>query len=1198
MIKEILNQGEICYKTSVRYLRTYRPSRQILRIVKLTVLLTAAFTFQVSAFIFAQTISLSYKNASLKTVIGALSNQGMIDFVYKDQYMEEARPVTVDLENVPLEIAIKQIFKDQPFEYHIEDGIVYITPLQKQRLSNPIRKDGVQQRQIQMRVLSDTGTPLAGASVYRLDGRGKRVSVLTKTDDSGHFAYSPELIGTQLEVVYVGYQQQKITASERGGDIALKQLLTEVDEVEVVFNTGYQQLPKERATGSFGVVSESQIDKPTLNIGQRLIGTMGGVQANLDVDRNPTFEIRGQTSLFASADPLVVVDGFPIQGGFESINPNDVESITVLKDAAAASIWGARAANGVIVITTKKGSKDGGLSIDFQAFTRIGGKLDLDYVNPLASSSETIDYEMMSFNKWSARENNGAFDTNYGKQWSLGTIALSEHHLGYITEAERDDILNKLRTQDNRQQIKDYLLSNPIDQQYNLSIRSTTEKVRNAFSLMFNDSQSNFKETGTKKVLITNRNSTKVFDWLDFNSSIMLQYHTLTNNGVSLSNIQGLSPYEMLRNEDGSLTNIHQFYWPLIERNVPMSSFPYSDWTYNPISEIQNRDITNKGLNTRLIGGLVFKPTDWINFETSVQYENFNTFLRNHNFEGSFSVRDRVNKATTWDRDNDVFTPNLPMGGILDQSRVKMESYTFRNQLNVNKRFKERHQIDFAAGTELSSFVTETFKNPTTYGYNDETLTTGSFPNGPGGNFHQIKNWMGNNQTFAYNNTFTYGTERFFSLYGNAAYTLDNKYTLSASARTDASNLITDDPKYRYAPMWSVGGRWQVGKEDFLSSVDWLDNLGLRVTYGYNGNVDKSTAFMPLVNMNTTPNVYTNDLVATISSFGNPTLRWEKTGTTNIGIDFSMLSGKLFGKVDLYNKHGKDLIADLSIPSINGTTKQKLNNAEMVNRGIEIELGTRLPIRGSDIVWSGNLAFSYNHNKITKLFVARYEAYQLTDGGSASYVEGYNSNSMWMFRYAGVHNTQPMIHGDGDALYDFGQWTPGDGRDFMVNTGTKVAPYTLGLINSFKIYDFDFSFIFTGKLGHVFKRSTFNYPTTWNSRVLPNKHLSEVINSSHDEMVPLPLNDIEDRYYFWDRFLPYLDYVSANASHLRLQEVNLTYHLPTTNWPLLSKSRVMIYGQGNDLFTVLFNKYKEDPEYPIGTIKPLPKFTFGVKASF
>src|SRR5699024_9698527 len=191
-----------------------------------------------------------------------------------------------------------------------------------------------QQRQIQMRVLSDTGTPLAGASVYRLDGRGKRVSVLTKTDDSGHFAYSPELIGTQLEVVYVGYQQQKITASERGGDIALKLLLTEVDEVEVVFNTGYQQLPKERATGSFGVVSESQIDKPTLNIGQRLIGTMGGVQANLDVDGNPTFEIRGQTSLFASAEPLVVVDGFPIQGGFESINPNDVESITVLKDAA------------------------------------------------------------------------------------------------------------------------------------------------------------------------------------------------------------------------------------------------------------------------------------------------------------------------------------------------------------------------------------------------------------------------------------------------------------------------------------------------------------------------------------------------------------------------------------------------------------------------------------------------------------------------------------------------------------------------------------------------------------------------------------------------------------------------------------------------------------------------------------------------
>lgn len=1198
MNRGILYKGKLLYEEWGRYLGLLWPTRHIVRIMKFTAILTVVFTFQVSAFIFGQNINLSYKNASLKTVINAISSQGQIDFVYKEQFMENAKPVTIELNNGSIEGAIKQVFSGQPFQYHIEDGIVYITPRHSKFIIEQNDSPATQQQELRIRVLNPEGEPLVGASIYRVDSSGKRSTVIATTDENGYFTVDKDLEGSSVEVYHVGYSAERIVASERTKNITLSLQLTEVEEVEIVLNTGYQQLPKERATGSFGVVSKSQIEKPTLNIGQRLIGTMGGVQANLDVDGNPTFEIRGQTSLIASAEPLVVVDGFPIQGGFNSINPNDVESMTVLKDAAAASIWGARAGNGVIVITTKSGSSDGRLSIDFQAFTRVGSKLDLDYVNPLASSSETIDYEMMSFNKWSAQENNGSFEENYNKSWSLGTTALSEHYLGNITETERDDILNKLRLQDNRQQIRDNLLSNPVDQQYNLSIHSTTERMRNSFSLMFNDSQSNFKETGRKQVLLTHRSGTKVFEWLDFNTSITLQYHDQKQNGVSLSNIQQLSPYEMLRGEGGELTNIHQYYWPIMERNVPMSSFPYSDWTYNPISEIRNRDLNQKDLNARLMGGLVFKPLEGINFESSIQYETFHTFTNNHYYEGSFYVRDMVNTATFWDRDNDTFTPNLPEGGILDQSRVNMEAYTFRNQLSVNKDFSDRHQVNFVAGTELSSFLTNGFINPTTYGYNDETLTIGKFPNGPGGDFYQIKNWLGNNQTFDYTSSYTSTTERFFSLYGNAAYTLDRKYTVSASARTDASNLITDDPKYRYAPMWSVGGSWQMGREEFMQSVSWVDNLGVRLTYGFNGNVDKSTAFMPLVNMNTTPNSYTNDIFASVSSYGNPTLRWEKTGTVNLGVDFFFLQGKLFGKLDLYNKHGKDLIAELSIPSVNGTTTQKLNNAEMVNRGIEIELGTRLPIKGDDISWMGNLAFSYNKNEITSLFVSNYIASDLTDGGTRSYVEGYDANSMWMFRYAGVHNTQPMIHGEGDALYDFGQWTPGDGRDFMVNTGTKVAPYTIGLMNSFKIYDFDFSFIFTGKLGHVFKKSTFNYPTTWNSRVLPNKHLSDVINSSPDQMVPLPFNDIEDRYYFWDRFLPYLDYVSANASHFRLQEVNLTYHLPTTNWSLLNKSRLMVYAQGNDLFTVLFNKDKEDPEYPIGTIKPLPKFTFGVKASF
>src|SRR5690606_6938304 len=183
---------------------------------------------------------------------------------------------------------------------------------------------------------------------------------------------------------------------------------------------------------------------------------------------------------------LIVVDGFPIQGEFSSINPNDVESITVLKDAAAASIWGARSANGVIVITTKSGNR-AGMKVELSSFARISPKLDLGYVNPLASSAETVEYEKMAFGNWGAQVNTGNLQSNAGWQWVGATMAMSEHNLGFMSLADRDAELNRLKGLDNRQQIKDYLLANPFTQQYNLTVSGSTERMSNFVSLMFED---------------------------------------------------------------------------------------------------------------------------------------------------------------------------------------------------------------------------------------------------------------------------------------------------------------------------------------------------------------------------------------------------------------------------------------------------------------------------------------------------------------------------------------------------------------------------------------------------------------------------------------------------------------------------------------------------------------------------------------
>ncbi|WP_312336499.1 SusC/RagA family TonB-linked outer membrane protein [Sphingobacterium sp.] len=1179
--------------------------------MRLAAYLVLGTSLQLSANTYAQKVNLKFEKSSLETVFKEIRKQSGYSFLYNNELLKKGQKISVHLSNANVEQALDILLKDQPLEYHINGKIISLIPK-----AGPIRsKDNPSatitiQKKLNGYVRNEKGEPLQNATVSL-----KGTLVSTSTNSSGYFELTNAPAKGSLLISYVGYQTQEVSIA---ADLNNIRLVSETKALaEVVVSTGFQTINAERATGSFGRVSQEQIEKPSTNIAQRIIGTTAGVQATLDVDGNPRFEIRGQTSLnirdaagnlTANASPLVVVDGFAIQGDFKSINPNDVESINILKDAAAASIWGARAANGVIVIVTKKARQGTPLRVDFQAFTRIGQKFDLSYVNPLASSKETIDYEKMAFNKWSAVENSGSLESNYDKVWSQGLVALSENHLGFLSDTERDAQLARLSTLDNRQQIKDLLLAAPNSQQYNLSMQGSSGRMNNLFSLMHERNQSNFQETKNQKYMLNYRTSVNLFSWLDFNASTMLQYNNYDKNGVTLADIQGLSPYDMLTDADGSFTNISQYYWPLLQRSVPMNKFPYADWTYNPAQEIHARNKTSKELNARFMGGLTFKLMKGLSFDTKLQYELFNTNNRYLYNEDSFYVRKKVNQATSWDTKTGTLVSNLPKGGIIEQplsspsewNQVRVHAYSFRNQVNFNRIFNGKHEINAIAGSEISNQVSEQFYHPTVFGYNDATLTVGSFPNGPGGTFAPIKDWMGKNQTFTYSNAFGYRTERFFSLYGNAAYTYLNKYTLSGSIRTDASNMITDDPAYRYAPFWSLGGSYQIKREPFMQAANWLDKLNLRLTYGFNGNVDRSTSFRPLVALGTLPNIYTNDNTARISSYGNPSLRWERTGTWNAGIDYSLWQGKLYGKVDVYNKQGKDLIAELSIPAINGVTKQKLNNAEINNKGIELEFGTTLPLKGSDITWRGNLNFSYNKNKVTKLFVANYVAYDLYGYGQnyGAYVQGYDANSMWMFDYAGVHNNQPMVNGANGDRYDFGAWSPGDGRDYLVNVGTRVAPYTLGFSNTFDIYDFSLSFILTGKLGHVFKTLPFDYPAVGYDRLLPNKKLSDVINGDPNQIVPLPLNDIEPRYYFWDRYTQYLSYLSANASHLRMQEVNASYRLPTKKWSILKKSDAMVYLQGNDLFTVLFNKQGEDPEFPLGTMKPRPRFTFGFKVGF
>lgn len=1069
----------------------------------------------------------------------------------------------------------------------------------------------------QARVITGRVTDAVQAPLSNVTVQVKGGTQAVRTGADGRFSIQAGSGMQTLVFSFVGMQtvEQPVAEGTNTVNLSMKPSNGSLEEV-VVVSTGYQTLPKERATGSFGTVSREQLDKPATNIASRIIGTNAGVQAlRMDEEGNPFFQIRGLSTLYANQEPLVVVDGFPIQGTYNAINPNDVESVTILKDAAAASIWGARAVNGVIVVTTKNAGKGTPLKVEFSAFTRIASKIDLDYVRPHASSAETIDYERLAYNKWGAQLNTGILANHAAWNWTQGQLALNEANLGFITAAQRDKTLDSLKGLDNRAQITDLLLAKPVTQQYNLSLFSATQRMSQSLSLLMEKNQSNFRETYNDRQMMNYRTTASLAHWLDLSLNTMLQYNRFTSNGSSLSELTSLSPYEMLANPDGTLTETTlRYYLPLIRRQVPVNLFPYSDWSYNPAREIYSRSLVNTELNGRVQAGLTIKPMKGLNIESRIQYENFNTFTRNLYGENSFTVRQTVNQAAFWTPGLPTsFTttpiPNLPKGSILDQSRTNLTSWNFRNLVSFNRSFGKDHDISAVAGTELQSAVLQTFGQPRTFGYNDATLQLGIFPNGPGGtpsNGNQngtgaptnltIRNWLNQTQSFSYTNSFGYSTDRFFSGFANAAYTYRDKYTLSGSFRSDASNLITDDPAYRYAPFWSAGASWQVWKEEFMKGVDFVDRLALRATYGYNGNIDKSTAFMPLISLGATPNVLTGAFTASFSSLGNPTLRWEKTGTTNIGIDYRLFRGRLFGKIDLYDRRGRDLIAVISIPNVNGSSSQRLNNAAMTNRGIELEIGTEARI-GKKLRWSGNLNFSYNRNRITDLFIAQYASSSLVARSTSSYVEGYNANTMWMFKYTGFNAAgQPTVLGPGGVNYDMQTFVPGDGRDYLENKGTLVAPMTFGFLNSFSYGQLTLSTIITGNFGHVFQRRGFNYPVQWTTiRMLPNRYVSDVVSGKSAEILTLPTNPNEPRYFFWDRFFNNLSYLSQSASWLRLQEVNLNWRMPAAWLGKAGFRNGSLYVQGNDLFVLLANRYGEDPMYPLGTLNPMPKFTFGFK---
>ncbi|WP_374949832.1 SusC/RagA family TonB-linked outer membrane protein [Mucilaginibacter sp.] len=897
--------------------------------------------------------------------------------------------------------------------------------------------------------------------------------------------------------------------------------------------------------------------------------------------------IRGLSTINGPSQPLIVLDNFPYEGDPNNINPNDVESITVLKDAAAASIWGSRAGNGVIVITTKKGRFNQPLSIELNSNVTIGEKPDLYYIKQM-SSSDFIDVERSLFA-------NGFYDDylNYSPYVAQTPVVelLNAARNGRITQADADSRINSFRALDVRNDFDKYLYRPSVNQQYALNIRGGS--ASNAWSLSggFDKDISNLA-AGYNRLNLRYQNSVRINDRINLSGGLYYtQSKTATGRPGYGSIVQysgGLYPYAQFADRQGNALPIAKDYstsWAASPANSKILDplyYPLQDYRHIHNSLGTQNLIANAGLNVRLIKGLTA--------DLKYQYERQQSNGRNLMDIGSYSTRELINIFTQVDPAAGALSYAIPKGDILDFSDQLLQSHNARGQLNYANSWG-KSELNIIAGAEVRNIRNEGHSNRF-FGYNPDNLTFGSvdylttYTLYTSGYPFNIQNQQDISST----------DNRYESVYANAAYTYDGKYTVSASGRRDASNLFGVRTNDRWTPLWSAGLSWNILKETFIKA-DWLSALKLRATYGFSGNVDQGrTAVTTILYQENSP--YTQSPYANFANYANPDLKWETAGITNIGLDFALNNNRISGSIEYFRKNGRDLYGRTQIDYTSGVGATIVKNeASMTGNGMDIALHS-VNTTGA-VKWTTDLNYSYYKDKVTKYYLPSPQSVSLVGGGISSVV-GKPVYSLFGFRSAGLdpENGDPRGYLNGVPSKDYSAILVSDYTSLIFEGSALPTSYgSLGNTVSWKQWSLSARIAY--KFGYYFRRPSISYRSLYEAGSghsdyalrwqKPGDESTTIVPSA---VYPLDSN----RDVFYNSSADLID----KADHIRLQYVTATWTLFRENWHAMPFKSMQVYLNANNL-GILWraNKHGIDPEYASVNAIPQPKtYALGLRINF
>ncbi|WP_158655272.1 SusC/RagA family TonB-linked outer membrane protein [Flavivirga eckloniae] len=1126
----------------------------------------------------------------------------------------------------------KGIFNNLP-KVQLRKGVIRINKLLEQTLSkddyvviiganNNIivkRKFKIQTQKISGKVTDEFGDALIGVSVFvKGTNRG------TATDFDGLY----EINADENEVLvfsYLGYLDKELTIGQDViYDVKMKTSSLELDTIEIV-STGYQTLPKERSTGSFERVNEKTLD---LKVNQNIFAKIEGEVAGVTTDSDGNFIVRGLSSISANTNPLVVVDGFPIEQDFSSINPNDVASITILKDAAAASIWGIRATNGVIVIVTKKGSRNGKLKINASLNTSITPEADL-FDARLGDPATQVAYQTAWFNRSNPTSGfynvNQLFNPNDFQTGALPVInpvgeTLLRQLRGDITASEAQTRLQNLSNTDNRREFLNLIHRPAIWNQYNFSASGGTEIYNFRSSISYNKNQKETIGTDRSQFVINFTNSFNISSKLTGRASV--NFSQTKENFANGTINAGLSPLRNIGNIDDDFLSGSSYDPVSFLNNVPITSrildnngnyvpmpfglsaysaeasqylldqgYSYGS-TYNIKQELDNANNTSRQTALRLQTGLNYKILEGLDFDASYQYEWSHLRLRDLHNETSFYTRTRVNNLTEVDLSSGspiVGTKAIPDGGILDLFGRVEKSHTFRSQLNYNKTFSDnKHRVAAIAGYEVRKTILDQ-NSDRKYGFNEQSLVS-SPPNV--GQVNPTIQFGSLDRQVPDRSSIYFEENRFISYYANASYTYDNTYTLSASTRLDDTNLFGASDKYKNIPLYSLGLKWNITNNFFVNN-ETINSLQFRATYGTNGNVDRTTSpFLIINNFIGFPPF--NGPSSTITSLPNPELRLEKTRALNLGLDYTLFNNTVKGSIEYYIKDSEDLLAVTSVNPTLGVAGSLINNGTLRNEGIDANLSLKV-INTDNFKYTTTGNFSINTNTLKKVDVVSNDLFDYLLGEVA--VPGASLRTLYSYNFGGLdRNGAPQFVTNDGRILDARAFI--DDSEDLIEEASVIPKYYGSWINNFEYKNLYLRTLTSFKAGHIFRFGNTYIPSARALSNVPADFANRWQNPGDENITNIPAfpEDESNSSLLGYQQYQFSDELVDTAAHIRLSQVSLGYNFKEAILNKLGMSTLSIGLQADNIAVWNFNKWDVDPESSF--IPRRATYTFNISASF